>query len=204
MPKTPISKMPKMPKMSGSLMNVLVMIGGVFVLMYIIKRVGNNNTKKIEGNTGSGAASGRREARKKFYNEASGGNAANVQPAQASGNEQFATVNSNGKQSATSGHGLPPSCSSQPSASPSELLPNDPNGEWSKLNPSGSGDLRDVNLLSAGSLIGIDTVGNTLRNANLQVRSETANPQMNVGPWNNTTIAPDTMRVPLEIGQGQQ
>jgi hypothetical protein len=204
MPKTPISKMPKMPKMSGSLMNVLVMIGGVFVLMYIIKRVGKNNTKKIEGNTGSGAASGRRGARKDFYNEASGGNAANVQPAQASGNEQFASVNSNGKQSATSGHGLPPSCSSQPSASPSELLPNDPNGEWSKLNPSGSGDLRDVNLLSAGSLIGIDTVGNTLRNANLQVRSEPANPQMNVGPWHNTTIAPDTMRVPLEIGQGQQ
>jgi hypothetical protein len=200
MPKTPISKMPKMPKMSGSLMNVLVIIGGVFVLMYIIKRVGNNNAKKTETMSGSG----RGAARKKFYNEASGGNAANVQPAQASGNEQFAAVNSNGKQSATSGHGLPPSCSSQPSASPSELLPNDPNGEWSKLNPSGSGDLKDVNLLSAGSLIGIDTVGNTLRNANLQVRSEPANPQMNVGPWHNTTIAPDTMRVPLEVGQGPQ
>ena len=200
MPKTPISKMPKMPKMSGSLMNVLVMIGGVFVLMYIIKRVGNNNAKKTETMSGSG----RGAARKNFYKDASGGNAANVQPAQASGNEQFATVNSNGKQSATSGHGLPPSCSSQPSASPSELLPNDPNGEWSKLNPSVSGDLKDVNLLSAGSLIGIDTVGNTLRNANLQVRSEPANPQMNVGPWHNTTIAPDTMRVPLEVGQGPQ
>ena len=53
-------------------------------------------------------------------------------------------------------------------------------------------------------IISIDTIGNTLRNANLQLRSEPANPQSNVGPWNNTTIAPDTMRVPLEIGQGKQ
>jgi hypothetical protein len=53
-------------------------------------------------------------------------------------------------------------------------------------------------------LIGIDTIGNTLRNANLQVRSEPPNPQLNVGPWNNTTIAPDLMRVPLEIGCGSQ
>jgi hypothetical protein len=52
--------------------------------------------------------------------------------------------------------------------------------------------------------MGIDTIGNSLRNANLQLRSEPANPQANVGPWNNTTIAPDTMRVPLEIGQGGQ
>ena len=44
----------------------------------------------------------------------------------------------------------------------------------------------------------------SLRNANLQVRSEPANPQLNVGPWNNTTMEPDTMRVPLEIGQGPQ
>ena len=99
---------------------------------------------------------------------------------------------------------LPPSCASKQISNPRDLLPADSNSEFSKMNPSGSGDLKDVNLLSAGSLIGIDTVGNTLRNANLQVRSEPANPQMNVGPWHNTTIAPDTMRVPLEVGQGPQ
>jgi len=101
--------------------------------------------------------------------------------------------------------GMPPSCKKQQVADPSELLPkNSANDEWAKLNPSGSGDLQDVNLLRSGYHMGIDTVGNSLRNANLQLRSEPANPQINVGPWNNTTIAADTMRVPLEIGQGCQ
>jgi len=59
-------------------------------------------------------------------------------------------------------------------------------------------------LLKAGYHIGIDTVGQTLRNANLQIRSEPPNPQINVGPWNASTISPDTMRVPLELGQGGQ
>lgn len=197
MPKTPKLKM---PKMSGSLMNGLVMAGALLLILYVVNKYGKNKIMKSENMSGAG----RKAARKQMYKNASGGNAAGVQPAQESGNEQYAIVNTNGAQSAGKGAGLPPSCSSQPVASPSELLPNDANSEWAKLNPSGSGDLQNVNLLSAGSLIGIDTVGNTLRNANLQVRSEPANPQLNVGPWQNTTIAPDTMRVPLEIGQGPQ
>ena len=39
-----------------------------------------------------------------------------------------------------------------------------------------------------------------MRNANLQVRSEPPNPQTNVSPWMNTTIEPDLMRAPFEIG----
>jgi hypothetical protein len=100
--------------------------------------------------------------------------------------------------------GLPPSCTPQQTLDPLDLLPRDVNSQWAQLNPTGAGDLKGVNLLSAGALIGIDTIGNTLRNANLQVRSEPPNPQLNVGPWNNTTIAPDLMRVPLEIGCGSQ
>ena len=151
----------------------------------------------------SGAGSKRAQARRQFYDTAMGAESQPVKPAP-QGGSTFAKVNGNGNQSSANGQGLPPSCSSQSVANPSELLPNDANSEWAKLNPSGSGDLQNVNLLSAGSLIGIDTIGNTLRNANQQVRSEPANPQLNVGPWNNTTIAPDTMRVPLEIGQGSQ
>ena len=83
---------------------------------------------------------------------------------------------------------------------PEELLPADQNNEWSKLNPVGTGDLNNVNLLKAGYHTGIDTVGSSLRNANLQVRSEVPNPTTNVSPWMNTTIEPDTMRVPLELG----
>ena len=60
--------------------------------------------------------------------------------------------------------------------------------------------VNNPNLLYAGHHAGINTVGTSLRNANLQLRSEPPNPQMEVGPFNNTTIAPDTMRRPLEIG----
>lgn len=95
-----------------------------------------------------------------------------------------------------------PSCSQAPPQDPAALLPKDENSQWAQLNPRGQGTLENVNLLNAGYHIGIDTVGNTLRNANLQVRSEPPNPQGNVGPWNNTTIAPDMMRQPLEIGCG--
>ena len=83
---------------------------------------------------------------------------------------------------------------------PKELLPKDSNSEWAKLNPTGNGDLSDVNLLKAGHHIGINTVGQSLRNANQQLRSDPPVPQMSVGPWNNTTIEPDLMRVPLELG----
>ena len=99
---------------------------------------------------------------------------------------------------------------SQSSAAPTDLLPNssllpkDPNSQWSQLNPAGTGDLMNQSLLSAGFLAGIDTVGNTMKNPNLQLRSEPPNPQLNIGPWNNSTFAPDLMRTPLEVGCGPQ
>ena len=91
-----------------------------------------------------------------------------------------------------------------PVANPSDLLPRDTNNQWGSLNPSGSGDLLGQNLLSATFLTGIDTIGNTMKNANLQLRSEPPNPQLNVGPWNQSTFAPDLMRTPLELGSGSQ
>ena len=97
-----------------------------------------------------------------------------------------------------------PGCTRQSLEDPAALLPKDSNSAWARLNPNGQGSLNDVNLLKAGHHIGIDTIGQSLRNANLQLRSEPANPQVNVGPWNNTTMEADNMRVPLEIGQGPQ
>ena len=95
---------------------------------------------------------------------------------------------------------LPASCASKKISNPKDLLPADGNTEFSKMNPSGSGDLMNVNLLRAGHHIGINTVGTSLRNANLQVRSEPPNPRLNTGPWNTSTITADTHRRPLEIG----
>jgi hypothetical protein len=102
----------------------------------------------------------------------------------------------------TSDHGLPPSCTQKSVVDPVSLLPKDSNSEFSRLNPSGNGDVANVSLLRAGALTGIDTVGQSLRNANLQLRSEPANPQLQVGPWHQSTITPDFNRRPLEIGCG--
>ena len=101
--------------------------------------------------------------------------------------------------------GAPPAgATNLPVANPSDLLPRDTNNQWGSLNPSGSGDLLGQNLLSATFLTGIDTIGNTMKNANLQLRSEPPNPQLNIGPWNQSTFAPDLMRTPLELGCGGQ
>lgn len=99
---------------------------------------------------------------------------------------------------------MPSACNMPESQNPLDLLPNDTNSQWAQLNPAGKGDLANINLLKAGYHIGIDTIGQTLRNANQQIRSEPPNPQVNVGPWNLSTIEPDFMRPPLEIGSGAQ
>jgi len=104
----------------------------------------------------------------------------------------------------TSMPGLPTSCSKPNIQNPTELLPKDANSQWASLNPNGKGFLSNINLLNAGFNIGIDTIGSSLRNANLQIRSEPVNPQLNVGPWNQSTITPDFLRPPLEIGCGSQ
>ena len=52
--------------------------------------------------------------------------------------------------------------------------------------------------------MGINTVGQSLRNANLQIRSEPANPQVPVSIWLNSTIGPATNRRDFSIGCKQQ
>jgi hypothetical protein len=95
----------------------------------------------------------------------------------------------------------PAGYNSKPVADPSHLLPVDNNSQWAALNPTtmtqGMPD-----LLQAGYNIGIDTIGQTLRNPNLQLRSDPLIQPAVVGPWNQSTIEPDIGRVPLEIGQG--
>lgn len=81
-----------------------------------------------------------------------------------------------------------------------DLLPQNNSSTWAQVNPSGEGNLKDKNFLQAGHHIGINTVGQTLRNANLQIRSEPPNPQVIVSPWLQSTINPDMNRKPFEIG----
>ena len=82
-----------------------------------------------------------------------------------------------------------------------DLLPKDAaDSKWARINPSGSGNIGDQNYLTAGYHVGVNTVGQSLRNANLQLRSEIPNPQNAVGPWMISTIEPDLRQNVLEIG----
>ena len=111
-------------------------------------------------------------------------------------NEQFASV---------SGIKTPTrSCYPQNSLKPDDLLPQDKKNDindFDKNNPVSEGILKGVNFLEAGYQVGVNTVGQSLRNSNQQLRSEPANPQVNVSPWQNTTIGPDLGRRPLESGE---
>ena len=94
-----------------------------------------------------------------------------------------------------------PGCLPKDQLMPQELLPQDNiANQWSQVNPQGAGTLMDKNLLQAGHHVGINTVGQTLRNANMQLRSDPPNPQVQVSPWIQSTINPDTNRKPFEIG----
>lgn len=93
----------------------------------------------------------------------------------------------------------PAGCYPRDQLTPGELLPKDANSVWAQQNPMGTGSLKGKNFLSAGALIGVNTVGQTLRNANYQLRSEPANPQVPISVFNNSTIEPDTNRRDLEI-----
>ena len=81
-----------------------------------------------------------------------------------------------------------------------DLLPQDKSSLWAQVNPVGEGSLKDRSFLQAGYNIGINTVGQTLRNANLQLRSEPPCPQVRVSAWLQSTIEPDVSRKPFEIG----
>ena len=93
----------------------------------------------------------------------------------------------------------PAGCYPRDQLTPGELLPKDANSIWAQQNPMGTGSLKGKNFLSAGALIGVNTVGQSLRNANYQLRSEPPNPQVPVTVFNVPTIEPDVNRRSLEI-----
>ena len=96
----------------------------------------------------------------------------------------------------------PRECFPKDSVSPSDLLPgqNAANSPFAQLQPLGQGHVENINFLNSGYHLGINTQGQSLRNANLQLRSEVPNPRTVVSPWMQSTIEPDRNRRPLEIG----
>lgn len=94
----------------------------------------------------------------------------------------------------------PAGCYPRDQITPTELLPADQHTIYAQQNPMGTGSLKAKNFLSSGALIGVNTVGQSLRNANLQLRSEPPNPQVPVSIFLQSTIQPDISHRPLEVG----
>lgn len=171
-----------MGNMKGkNFLNIILLLGLVVVAAVLIRYNSNKSTTKDSMTGGSNSVLTTTPGPSEIVG-ASGG-----------GDSPFMSVNGIASQTPQN------SCNTQPSLNPSDLLPNDTNSEWANINPA-SNDLKNLNLLNPNQLIGINTVGSSLRNANLQIRSEPAIPKVNVGPWNSSTIETDTFRRPLEIG----
>jgi hypothetical protein len=81
-----------------------------------------------------------------------------------------------------------PGFSSQQVANPSELLPSDANSQWASLNPVNQSNPQMPDMLQAGYHIGLDTIGQTMKNANLQLRPDPVIEKKDTGPWNQSTI----------------
>jgi len=116
------------------------------------------------------------------------------------GKEGFADLASMEGPAAFASAEAPAGCYPRDQLTPVELLPADQNTIYAQQNPMGVGSLKGKNFLSAGALIGVNTVGQSLRNANLQLRSEPPNPQVPVSIFLQSTIGPDISHRPLEVG----
>jgi hypothetical protein len=120
-------------------------------------------------------------------------------PGAAAGSEGYADLSDMEGPAKFGNADAPAGCYPRDQLTPGELLPKDPNSVWAQQNPMGTGSLKGKNFLSAGALIGVNTVGQSLRNANYQMRSEPPNPQVAVSVFNQSTIEPDANRRSLEI-----
>tara|TARA_B100000427_G_C15443546_1_gene566254 strand:- start:139 stop:801 length:663 start_codon:yes stop_codon:yes gene_type:complete len=95
-------------------------------------------------------------------------------------------------------------CDPQNTLGPADLLPEGEADQIQTFNKDvpegGEGILKGVNFLDAGFHVGVNTIGQSLRNANLNLRAEPPNPRTQVSPWLNSTIDQDLARRPLGDG----
>ena len=187
---------------------VLALIVAVVLLVYCIPSSSNaSNAMAEEGYSDYSSAQYNEEdddqqqndgaaANRNAQNPPLGGNDDKIQAAEPLGENEVPYPIQNQPNTAS----IPKDCFPKDQLTPQELLPADANSTWAQVVPAGQGSVGDQNFLTAGYHVGINTVGQTLRNANMQLRSEPPNPQVKVSPWMQSTIEPDTNRKAMEIG----
>lgn len=121
----------------------------------------------------------------------------NVMPNEASSNEMYKAVDFNVESKIQNQN----DCSPRDKNTVQDLLPKDAaNSKWAQANPAGTGSITDQNFLNSSYLAGINTVGQTLKNPNYQIRSDPPIEKQNIGPWQQSTIEYDVNRRFFEIG----
>lgn len=92
-------------------------------------------------------------------------------------------------------------CFPKDQLSAQDLIPReDAYNAWNQSNPAVQGALSNKNFVDSGHHFGLNTVGQSLKNPNKQLRSDPMIPQRQVGPWMQSTIEADTNRKPFEVG----
>lgn len=175
--------------MNNNLVKVLIALASAVLLYYLVSTYSNRKTT-LQSITGEDGLEG-------FHGDSGGQDLTDIGPSEQLGtNETYSGVDgeydNQGK--------FPADCFPRDQITPSELLPGHSENKWSDVNPMPDGELNDQNFLEAGHHVGVNTVGQSLRNANRQLRSEPSNPDNKVSPWMQTTIGSDLNRRPLEIG----
>ena len=198
--------------MKGALIRISIVVAVAVVVLVVLRQLGlNNNQRMMENMTNSERENMTVENRENDMqvglDATAGSGTTQTQNTLEGMNRQPQELVGGSVQSMYSASTEPgvqnmrsQNCFPKEQLTPAELLPQDNSSAWAQVNPTGSGTLKDRNFLQSGHHIGINTVGQTLRNANLQLRSEPPNPQVKVSPWIQSTIDPDTNRKPMEIG----
>ena len=95
---------------------------------------------------------------------------------------------------------IPSDCFPKDRLTAADLLPSDVDSKWAQVNPAGQGDVQNINFLTAGYQVGINTTQGSMKNPNLQLRSDPVIAKTSAWPILNSSYTPDLLRKPLEIG----
>jgi len=174
-------------KLQSSQTRLALVLGGIVVVAYLMSTYSSGKSFMGEGMEVFGqklGVSGPSSDSGPFPKAAHGGGS-NAQPSE----------------SLQARHPSSQSTYSESTLSADELLPKGGLGaSWAAVNPASLGDLKGQNFLDAGyhTNTAIAGVSQTNRNASWDVRSETPNPQVKVGPFVNTTIEANPFKRGLE------
>lgn len=74
-----------------------------------------------------------------------------------------------------------------------KMLPKEKEEGWFDVEPlMSTKKIKGTHLIHPKVHMGVNTVGNTLKNGTHDIRGDIPNPRINVSPWNNSSIEPDT------------